>query len=506
MLMRKHLVSGKILSFRQHDFERVLTIEIESRNELGDYEAKKLHVEIMGKHSNIILTKADDVIVDSIKRITPDMSRIRSILPGLRYELIPSDKIMPDENWLDQLRKMKETTLLYKAIYGTLQGFSPLISNYLLRKIGAPNDLTLENTDSETFLKLQKAVEKLYRDILASKSKGYVFNAKDSHHRYFYYLEDAYDEMTAVEYEYISEAIDNFFAQSNKNLKIHQRTVNLKKNISQRIERSKTKLGKLELELFNAENSDHYKICGELILANLHNMTRGLNSINAMNYYLDPPEDITIDLDVRLDPSQNAQKYFKKYNKSKIALHELKIQIKETLNEVDYLENILTHLNNSEDTKTIEDIRQELAEQGIIKNRNIPKGKKKNKKQEFKRFNSSGGFEILVGKSNTQNDELTTKVASNKDVWLHTKNIPGSHVIIRTEGQEVDDATLEEAALIAAYYSKARESSNVPVDYTLVKHVTKPSGAKPGMVIYVQYKTIFITPDYERIKSLSRKE
>ena len=166
----------------------------------------------------------------------------------------------------------------------------------------------------------------------------------------------------------------------------------------------------------------------------------------------------------------------------------------------------MTHLNNSEDSKTIEDIREELADQGIIKHRNIVKGKKSNKKQDFKHFKSTGGFEILVGKSNTQNDQLTTKVASNKDIWLHTKTIPGSHVIIRTEGQEVDDATLEEAALIAAYYSKARESSNVPVDYTLVKHVTKPSGAKPGMVIYVQYKTIFVTPDYEKVKALTRKE
>ncbi len=506
MLMRKHLVGGKILSIKQHAFERVLIIEIESRNELGDFEAKKLYVEIMGKHSNIILTKADDIIVESIKRITPDMSRVRSVLPGLQYELIPTTKKMPNENWMEQLREMKETTPLYKAIYGTLQGFSPLISNYLLRKIGAPNDLTLENTDQDTLIKLESAVDALYKLVLASQSNGYVFDDKDSHHRYFYFLEDAYDEMETTRYEFISEAIDAFYAKSNKSLKIHQRTVNLKKNISQRIERSTTKLGKLELELFNAENSEHYKICGEMILANIHNMAKGTNSIEVMNYYLDPPEPITIDLDVRLDPSQNAQKYFKKYSKAKIALHELKIQIRETLNEIEYLENILTHLNNSEDSKTIEDIREELADQGIIKNRNIVKGKKNSKKQDFNHFKSTGGFEILVGKSNTQNDQLTTKVASNKDIWLHTKTIPGSHVIIRTEGQEVDDATLEEAALIAAYYSKARESSNVPVDYTLIKHVTKPSGAKPGMVIYVQYKTIFVTPDYEKVKALTRKE
>ncbi|MBE0450058.1 MAG: NFACT family protein [Clostridia bacterium] len=506
MLLRKHLVGGKILSISQHDFERVLIIEIESRNELGDFEAKKLYVEIMGKHSNIILTKADDAIVESIKRITPDMSRVRSVLPGLRYELIPTTKKMPDENWLGLLKDMKETTLLYKAIYGSLQGFSPLISNYLLRKIGVPNDLTLEKTDPDTLIRLKNAVDALNVQVLASQSKGYVFNDKDSNHRYFYFLEDAYDEMEPTRYEFISEAIDAFYAQSNKNLKIHQRTVDLKKNIAQRIERSRTKLGKLELELYNAENSDHYKICGELILANIHNMVKGTNSIDAMNYYMDPPETVTIDLDVRLDPSQNAQKYFKKYNKAKIALRELKIQIHETLNEIEYLENILTHLNNSEDSKTIDEIREELAEQGIIKNRNIVKSKKSNKKQDFKHFYSTGGFEILVGKSNTQNDQLTTKIASNKDVWLHTKTIPGSHVIIRTEGQEVDATSLEEAALIAAYYSKARESSNVPVDYTMVKHVTKPNGAKPGMVIYVQYKTIFVTPDYEKVKTLSRKE
>ncbi|OJV64745.1 MAG: hypothetical protein BGO41_14195 [Clostridiales bacterium 38-18] len=499
MLMRKHLSGGKIQSINQLGYERILVIEIESKNELGDFELKKLIVEIMGKHSNIILTKADFTIIDSIKRITPDMSRVRSILPGLKYTFIPSDKIDFSENndrLLEALFEHHSEQKLAKSLYMTIQGFSPLISSYICLKIGVDSDFIVSQLTEIHKIELKRQFD----IIRAQHSNGYVYTDETGLSKMIYFLPDMRPDLKQIKFVTLSEALERFFLKSNREHKMHQKTLTLKKTLAQRIERYRAKLGKQELEKNDAENADQYKILGELILANLYTLEKGMNKAIVLNYYQDPAESIQIELDTRLEPTENAQAYFKKYNKLKKAAVELDHHIQETKLDVNYLEEVLTHLENSEDNKIIEDIKTELIEQGYIKGR-VQK-KKANAKVQYKTFTSHNGYEILVGKSSLQNDFLTTKFASNKDIWLHTKDIPGSHVIIRTEGSTPDEQTLYEAALIAAYYSKAKDSSNVPVDYTLIKHVSKPSGSKPGMVIYTHQRTLFVTPSYDAVHTL----
>lgn len=502
MLMRKHLVGGRITNVFQHENERVLFIAIEAKNELGDTEHKHLIVEIMGKHSNAILTREDLTIIDAIKRISPDMSRVRSILPGLKYTFLDTDKVMLSGHIPPDLGAFGPEMSLQKALYSYYQGFSPALSKYLMRKSDLPLDISIGALTSVMTERLAHTLNRFLKQLDAPTSKGYCFkNGFEKND--FYFIEDWMPESEIQAFDKISATIDAFFSQTNRHLKMHQRTQSLKKTLQQRIDRYTGKLNKLSAELNEAEHAQTYKIKGELLLAHLYGIEKGQNTVTLENYYEDPPSPLTIELDVRLEPSQNAQLYFKKYNKLKTAVSALQHQIHETKQEILYLEETLTHLENSEDAATIEDIRRELAGQGIIKNRTVKKGPAK-PSNDFRRFTSSDGMEILVGKNNQQNDHLTLKVASNKDYWFHTKIIPGSHVILRTLGKEPSETALQEAAEIAAFYSKAKHSSNVPVDYTLIKNVSKPSGAKPGMVIYVKNRTRFVTPNEDQVKHLAR--
>lgn len=506
MLMRKHLSGGKILSIEQLGFERVVVIDIESKNDFGELEAKKLIIEIMGKHSNVILTKADYTIIDSIKRITPDMSRVRTVLPGLVFTFIPSEKIdfaLPTEEILSEIRSRAASRKLSKALVENIQGFSPLAAAYACRMSEIDPELLVAQVSSTEWASLSKVLDDFKRVPIPSPHKGFVFKDDQGLYKHYYFYEDAYEGLNVQPFETLFQAIDVFYARANKTLKMHQRTNALKKALAQRIERYTLKLSKQELELAEAENADALRKIGDLLYANLYQLSKGMNKVEVLDFYMDPPENRTIELDVRLEPAENAQLYFKRYNKLKKTTTELAQHIEETRMEVAYLDQVLTHLENSEDQKTVDEIREELIGQGFIKGKPQKKSNKTTKMQ-FKTYYSTEGFEILVGKSSLQNDQLTTKVASNKDIWLHTKDIPGSHVIIRTGGESPSEATLYEAATIAAYYSKAKASSNVPVDYTLVKNVSKPHGAKPGMVIYVGHRTLYVTPIIETIQALEK--
>lgn len=506
MLMRKHLIGGKIKSLHQLGFERVIIIDIEAKNDFGEPESKKLILEIMGKHSNVILTKEDYTIIDSIKRITPEMSRVRTILPGLVYKSIPSEKLDFSSSGTDiayaLLEKAPEEKL-HKVFSDHIQGFSPMISKWLAGKLGKASTISYGQLGKEDLEHLAILFETLKRPGTEGK-KGFIYHDDAMVPKMVYYKDDLNPLLDTTAYSTLYEAIDAFYVRSNRVHKMHQRTLALKKNLSQRIERYVTKLAKQQHELEAAENADEARVIGELILSNIYQISKGMDRIELIDYYMDPPAMRTIPLDVRLEPSENAQIHFKKYAKLKKAVIELKQHILETKSDIDYLEHVLTMLENSEDKKVVDEIREELIRQGFIKGR-IAKKPSKSAKPSITTYISSGGFEILVGKSSQQNDYLTTKLASNKDIWLHTKDIPGSHVIIRTGGQTPDAQTLYEAAMISAYYSKAKNSSNVPVDHTLVKNVSKPNGAKPGMVIYVANKTLFVTPDYDTIKRMEKK-
>lgn len=501
MLMRKHLTGGRLLEISQNGFERAITFKIEARNELSELETKYLIVEIMGKHSNIILTREDLTIIDSIKRITPDMSRIRTILPGLKFEYLESEK----HNFLtvpsSVLLKCPPETPVYKALYQTFEGFSPETSDYLLRKAQLPLDTLIGAMDSQDFNKLDFALSTLKNKLQSNVYEGHIFINNNSK-RLFTFINDFMPEQPERSTSTLSELLDVFYGQVNHTLKMHQKSLNLKRTLQTRIDRLELKIKKMTLELKEAQNAEDFKIKGELLLAHLHAISKGDSKVEVTNYYMDPPTQEWINLDIRLEPSANAQQYFKKYNKLKTASQTLLELINEAQNDLHYLEQTLTLLDTSDDSATVEEIKSELALQGIIKKRSVKKGKSK-PSTDYRKFKSTDGFDILVGKNNHQNDTLTLKLASNKDLWLHTKDIPGSHVIIRTLGEEPPVTTIEEAAAIAAYFSKARLSSNVPVDYTLIKNVSKPNGAKPGMVIYVKNKTTFVTPDYDFIMKLS---
>ena len=513
MLMRKHLIGGRIHTIEQMGYERTVILEIESKNDFGEFEMKKLVIEIMGKHSNIVLTREDYTIIDSIKRVTPEMSRVRTILPGLGFTFIPTEKIdfsLPNSEIIEVFKARAGLQKLHKGLYESIQGFSPLISKWICQSLNLDPSTFISELVPQDYIRLDalfNTIKSPYSSLASSESevvpKGYVYMDATNVAKMVYFMADMMPGMTYQPYSSLSEAVDRFYARSNRENKMHQRTTLLKKTLSQRVERYTTKLAKQELERIEAENADASRIIGDLIIANNYLITKGMNRIEVQDYYVDPPITRVIELDTRLEPIENAQVHFKKYNKLKKALLELNQHIEETKADVDYLESVLTHLNNSEDSKIVEEIRYELVSQGFIKGKIVKKGHKV-AKQTFRTYLSTDGHEILVGKSSLQNDHLTTKLASNKDIWLHTKDIPGSHVIIRTGGEMPSEQTLFEAAMIAAYYSKAKDSSNVPVDYTLIKNVSKPSGAKPGMVIYVGNKTLYVTPDHEVIKRLEK--
>ena len=510
MLLRKHLQGGKIVDVKQVDFERILVISVENYDELGNLSLKNLTIETMGKHSNIILidTKSN-IILDSIKRIPISISRQRQVLPGLEYILPPSQNKLDIfnidfSNYINHLKKTPQNTSLYKALYKSFQGISPILAKDICTRAKIAVDTPIHSISTSDLQSIWTAFKNLKElidtsnyspNIVRNIDKGVLtdFSSIDL------YMYDSLNFKKTYE-DSISDIIYKFYHEKDKFERIRQKSMDLKKILNTRIDRLYNKIQKQKEELIIAKGAHKYKLLGELILANLHKINRGMDSIEVENYYDPNFEKIKIPLDIRLTPSENSQKYFKKYNKYKNALKEITKQINDTQVELEYLENVLINIENTDDLKNIEEIKEELIEQNILKRK-----RRKQKKSKDKTFNpniyySSDGYTIYAGKNNKQNDYLTLKLASRTDIWFHTKDIPGSHVIIKTNGSDVPPSTIIEAAEIAAYHSKGRLSSNVPVDYTNVKYVKKPSGAKPGMVIYDNFKTVYVTPIESKIK------
>jgi predicted ribosome quality control (RQC) complex YloA/Tae2 family protein len=512
MLLRKHIQGGKIIDVKQVDFERILIISIENYDELGNLSVKELIVEIMGKHSNIILVDQDTyTIIDSIKRIPINISRQRQILPGLKYEYPPTQgKINIFETdyktYLNHIGKVPQNTPIYKALYRSFQGISPIIAKDVCYKNNIVANTLVSTLTPKDFNNIWNTFVQLSSKIQQNKFEpNIVMDLKSNILVDFSSCNlDIYnnENFTKVYRNSISSVIDEFYYEKDKYERIKQKSMDLKKIITRRLDRLHKKIQKQKEELLTAKNADKYKLYGELILANMHRITKGMKKIEVENYYEPDLHLINIPLDIRLSPSENSQKYFKKYNKFKNAFKKITVQIKETNEEINYLENVLISLENTDDLSNVEDIKQELIEQNIVKKKQKNKNKLQSQESKPHKYYSSDGFVIQAGKNNKQNDRLTLKISSKNDIWLHTKDIPGSHIIIQTEGKKVPDSTIFEAAEIAAYHSKGRHSSNVPVDYTYVKNVKKPSGAKPGMVIYDNFKTVFVTPNEMKIKEL----
>ncbi|HHW66758.1 MAG: hypothetical protein PWP07_1916 [Epulopiscium sp.] len=511
MLLRKHLSGGKIVDVIQPDFERIVEFHIESLNEMGDLCIKKLIIEIMGRHSNIILTDSDNRILDSIIHVSKDKSSVREVLPGRIYVRPPSqDKLNPllvPDNDFGKFLKGTNGTKLQQAIYKSFSGISPVVASEICYRAHLDPSLYLEELTDENRNALSNVMQHLFSLIKNNSFTPQIILHPNTNEP----VDFSSIEMTQFldykkqSFDSISEVIELYYAEKDNLSRIKQKSNDIHKIIQNNLERCYKKKDLQLQKLKEVSDREYLRVYGELITANIYAISKGMNSFETINFYEEEQPLVTIPLDPMLTPSENAQLYFKQYNKAKRTHLALIEQLKQTEEEIQYLESLLTATESSTDESDINDIRYELKEQGYIKMRN-PKQSKNQVKSKPLHFYSSDGFDIYVGKNNRQNDELTLRFASPSDLWFHTKDIPGSHVIIKTQNKEVPHTTILEAANLAAFYSKAKTSSNVPVDYTLKKNVKKPNGAKPGMVIYDHYNTIYITPDKLKIKNLTAKE
>lgn len=503
MLLRKRIAGGKIVRFEQERLDRVLKISIETYNDLGDLSVFALYCELMGKHSNIILVNEKGVIVDAIKHVGLGMSSVRFVMPGLEYSAPPAqDKQDPSKASAgDFSMAMRMVGMgIAKALSNAFFGLSPAVAAQLVARYTDKTECTqLSEAERE---ELAERLAAFYADMAHGKEKASaVLNALGE-------TEAVYPFAIAGGgiklYDSIGEALDSLYINSDRREWAKRHGASARKVLQNNIERCEKKLALYADALNSEEQMEKCRLYGELLTANLHSLKSGTDTAAVDNYYADPVERIAIPLDRQLTPGENAQRYYKKYQKLKAARDMAIVQREQTLSEQNYLEGQLDNLTKCTAENELSELIEELKDQGYIKRDKGGKKKMKLAASKPMHFVSSTGADIYVGKNNRQNDELTLRFASPNDIWMHTKNIPGSHVIVKGASEQ-DTATMTEAALLAAYYSRARGSENVAVDYTPRKYVKKPAGAKPGMVIYTTNKTTYVTPSEEAVAGLKER-
>lgn len=497
MLLRKRLGGGKLVEVRQLECDRVLFLDFECVNELGDVVSLTLACEIMGMYSNIILLNRDTgIIVDSLKRVDLTMSSRRFVLPNIKYELPDSQGKLnilsaTAEQIAERIKNQPAEMPLSRAIMSAVQGISPIISRELEFRVceGAAN--RLEGVLYDKLLRELERLKNITENCLGTPCMVYREDGKPMDIS-FIEINQYGSFMRTENQRGFNEAVDNFYDERDAADRMRVKTQSLNKLLNNLRDRTARKLQKQQTELAQCADREQLRIRGDLLQANLYRVPRGAEFIEVENYYDPDGKTLRIKLNPAISPAANAQRYYKDYQKEKNAEIFLSEQIDKGTKELEYLESVLDEIGRAGTERELAQIREELEEQGYLRK---PKGKRqKQAALPFLEFESSDGYKILVGRNNLQNDKLTLKTAAKTDIWLHTKDIHGSHVIIRTEGNQVSDKAIEEAARLAAYHSKARGGGKVPVDYTLVKHVSKPNGAKPGMVIYVNYKTVYVEP------------
>ncbi|MFP3124130.1 NFACT family protein [Ectobacillus funiculus] len=492
MLLRKHLEGGIIESIEQQELERIVHITVRSRNEIGDESQKTLIVEIMGRHSNIILIDtATNLILDSVKHLSPAVNRHRTVFPGYEYVAPPAQhKVNPftietKEQFLLQLDFMSGK--MDKQLVDRFAGLSPLFAKEIITRAGLVNEQTLPPVFFDLLHTLKE--HRYEPEMITGDNK-----------EYFYMVPLSHVTGESKRFATLSELLDRFFFGKAERDRVKQQGHDLEKFISNELEKNKKKLGKLQQTLQDAEKAGEYQLHGELLTANMYALQKGMTEIEVMNYYDENGTMVTIALDPLKTPSENAQSYFSKYQKARNSVSIIEEQIMKTEEEIVYFDALLQQMESASQ-RDIEEIRDELAEEGYIRSRTKQK-KQKPSKPVLDTYVSSDGIEIFVGKNNKQNDYLTNKLARRDEIWLHTKDIPGSHVLIRDV--EPSEQTLHEAAILAAYFSKAKSSSSVPVDFTKIRHVKKPSGAKLGFVTYDNQQTLYVTPDEDVVLKLKK--
>lgn len=506
MLLRKHLGGGRLTAIRQDGLERIVALDFECTNEIGDIVTNTVIAEIMGRHSNIILVR-DGKIIDSIKRITDDISSVRRVLPGVLYEAPPrQQRLCLLDCGITEITDLifNSPERLCKRLAAVLEGVSPILTREIAHYCAKNTDIACNELTDSAKDRLKFILGRIKAAINGGECRFTVVSEPNGRKKDFCFINiEQYSTAMTVSYcESANRLLDEFFASADRSERTRQRAQDLLKLLMNTYERISRRVELQKKELAECGEREVFRVCGDLINANIYRLEKGQSTAVLEDFYTGEKREIK--LDQRLTPAQNAQKYYSEYRKLDTAEKMLTRLIEEGKRELLYIDSVFDAASRTESEADLAEIRRELREQGYLKG-GVKADEKVKKASQPLKFRSSEGFEILVGRNNKQNDLLTLKTAAASDMWLHTQGIAGSHVIIRTEGRKPGEQTLFEAAQLAAYHSKGKSSSQVPVDYTAVKFVKKPQGAKPGMVIFTNNKTLFVSPQEELIDSLKEK-
>lgn len=499
MLLRKKLSGARLRAIRQPELERLLMLDFEGTNELGDIVMMTLAVEIMGQYSNIIFIDSDSNIIDAVKRVDATMSSQRLVLPGMKYEMPPKQNKLcvltaDAEEIVKAVEILPKNMALSKALLAVIQGISPIICREIEYLTGRGADVFSHEIDDELRTRLLYFLKRTINSICDCSGEPYIIidQSKKPVDFTFEDISQYGSGKSFKETQTFCELLDKYYSERDAIERIRSKSDDLNKMLSSTANRLIKKIYLQGEELKSCDDREHYRICGDLIQANLYRIPKGASECEVENFYDENLAKIKIKLNPAISAAANSQKYYKNYQKAKTAEQILKVQIEKAEEELDYISSVFDSLSRAETERELNEIRAELTEQGYLKS----KGKKQRQEAIMPplEFTSKSGFKILVGRNNKQNDKLTLKQADKNDLWFHAKDIPGSHTVIITNGIEPDEETVLFAAELAAAHSKAKEAGKVPVDYTKIRYVSKPQGSKPGMVIYKNQKTMFVEP------------
>ena len=512
MLLRKHLSGARILAVEQPPLERVVTFTLEALNELGDRVERKLVLEAIGRRSNLILLDESGRILDCMRRVESnlgtDSGQQRALLPGMFYRLPPAqEKLDPAAQSREEMERLlsaaPEEAQADKWLLDTFSGLSPLVCRELAFQAGGATDVRLNVLGPDGRARLLDNLEALLAQVRIHDLSPTLLSRDGAPWDFTFFPVAQYGGLVeCTSFPTFSELLDRFYEQREHLERVKQRGQDLIRSVTTARDRTARKIAHQEQELAATQDRERLRELGDILTSNFYQMERGMTRLRTVDFYDAEDKEIDIKLDPLLTPQQNAAKYYKEYNKAKTAQLMLTQQLEKNRRELDYLNSVLDTIPLAEGEKDLGEIRQELTDTGYLRRPSKAKGREKRVVSKPMEFRSSAGLRISVGKNNTQNDLLTCKQAFKSDIWFHTQKIHGSHVILWTEGREPDLQSVQEAACLAAWFSQARDSSKVPVDYTPVKYVKKPNGARPGMVIYTTYETAWVTPDGELAKRL----
>ena len=502
MLLRKHIGSGKIIAIEQPGMERIIRFTIEHLNELGDLCTKYLIVEIMGKHSNIIFCNEEDQIIDSIKHVSAHMSSVREVLPGRPY-FIPETQsklnpfVLTEEIFQEKI--FPRPVNVAKAIYTSITGISPLMAEEVCYRAGIDGGIPTDGLEDVERVHLAHTFLRMVDDIRDGHFEPNIIYKGKEPVEFACFPLSQYQDYRAVSYPSIFPVLETYYAEKNIVTKMRQKTVDLRKIVQNALERNVKKYQLQQKQLKDTEKKEKYRVWGELLNTYGYEVEPGAKSMEALNYYTN--EMIQIPLNETMTPQENSKKYFDKYGKLKRTKEALDTLLQETGDEIKHLESIAASLDIASSEEDLVQIKEEMMEYGYVKRKNTG-GKKVKVTSRPYHYISSDGYDIYVGKNNFQNDELSFKFASGNDWWFHAKGQPGSHVIVKSKNEELPDRTFEEAGKLAAYYSKGRQAPKVEIDYTQKKNLRKPTGGKPGFVVYYTNYSLLIEPDITGLQQI----